>query len=611
MTTIDIYRKGNLLTTVKLNDTSVFSDAIMGDNFISLVFEDNKMIEFMIGDYCSVWGQIFTLRDVFPVTTTASNQYSYSLQMKGELSELNNVQYFDLGYDNTLRESQFALMCNAAIAADRILKNLERAGYLGWSIGEVADTGFKNLSFSGQTCLAALAVIAQEFNVEYWSVDKKIYIGKKSKDTGFTYRVGYNKGLQELTRVQLDNTSIITSLYAYGSDKNLPHLYNGDRLHLPRSNSPVEVSNLMWTVHDLGDGTQTIEFFFQPPADPTVTGMVISVIGLDAPYNNVFHGEAHSPRITLPMPVGRYRVRFLVQTLPLGTGTFSEWFTVDGSGGPIFPEIIKPNLEKNIDKYGLIERIAFFDEIYPHRTGVVTSMNAGDPFTIIDDTLDFDLNDYVLPGTNPKITFQDGQLAGMTFEVASYDPVTKAITFLKNKYEKNIDAPSDTIKAAIGNHYVLVDFEMPQEYMTKAERDLYDKAKEMLDLYADTQFTLGLKPDPKYLKVYNRSFNTGDLIWVKSETLGLDRKIRVTALTRNLVNETTYTLTLADVIQPGTMESIIQGIQSANSSAALANQVISAADIFNGRLILPTTPGGAGFKPVLVEIGTNKLFRQE
>ena len=82
-------------------------------------------------------------------------------------------------------------------------------------------------------------------------------------------------------------------------------------------------------------------------------------------------------------------------------------------------------VELHTDEYGIYDHYEkdAFSGIYPRRTGEVSSVRSenvkdddGNAFTIYyfrDDTLNFDPNDYELAGETKRVSFQDGELAGL------------------------------------------------------------------------------------------------------------------------------------------------------------------------------------------------------
>jgi hypothetical protein len=65
------------------------------------------------------------------------------------------------------------------------------------------------------------------------------------------------------------------------------------------------------------------------------------------------------------------------------------------------------------------------------------------------------------------------------------------------------------------------------------------------------------------------------------------------------------------VVAMGTKDAIISSISQNQRSVSDLGYNVQTRDVFNGAMVLPTHPGGAGFEPVIVEVATNKLYRQE
>jgi hypothetical protein len=122
---------------------------------------------------------------------------------------------------------------------DLLLANAARVGT--WEKGQVIPTGYKNLTFSRENCYSALQRLAEAFGTEFAIEGRKMHLTKRAKDTGYEFKQGQHKGLYDVTRVNIDQTSIVTRLYAYGAQKNLPpdyRNYSQRRLKLPLAQLP-------------------------------------------------------------------------------------------------------------------------------------------------------------------------------------------------------------------------------------------------------------------------------------------------------------------------------------------------------------------------------------
>lgn len=278
-------------------------------------------------------------------------------------------------------------------------------------------------------------------------------------------------------------------------------------------------------------------------------------------------------------------------------------------------------VEKNVDLYGIDEEVKIFDDIYPHREGTVTSVNNLNVFQFSDTTIDFDVNDYKLQGVNVKVTFNTGSLAGYTFDVNFFNSLTNTFTILKNKSEKSIDIPSTTFKPAIGDKYVLVDLKMPQSYIDVAEADLLAQATSYLNEVANPILKYTVTTDPVYMRKNNIVLSPGDKIFIIDVELEVSRAIRVNQLVRSFDDEFDYNVQLSDESVSGVLESINNGIDSANRGVsqlsadlddrARENNFVGNITIDSGTIVIEDLPlKPVGMTTVAVVFGSDgKLYR--
>ncbi|MCW0509519.1 phage tail protein [Riemerella anatipestifer] len=238
-----------------------------------------------------------------------------------------------------------------------------------------------------------------------------------------------------------------------------------------------------------------------------------------------------------------------------------------------------PFLEKNTDKYGVIEHTQPFEDIYPKRVGTVTQVYADNPLKFSDSTLDFDLNQYneygntiLQKGISAKIIFQTGDLAGYTLEVKEYgfDSVTKTFTLLKNQDEKSFDIPSDTFRPQVGDKYIIIDIAMPKSYVDNAEQELQAAAQDYLDKNSKQRFIYAVEPDPIYLKKINFNLKLGHTVRFKDTDFNLDDDIRVISITRNINNP--YDISF-EIAEQATITQIVRNyIEKEKAQTAIKKQ---------------------------------------
>lgn len=229
--------------------------------------------------------------------------------------------------------------------------------------------------------------------------------------------------------------------------------------------------------------------------------------------------------------------------------------------------------------FGIWENTKDFEEIYPHRTGVISSLGSN-VFEFFDTSMDFDLTEkntdgstkYLMAGTTAKLTFNTGNLAGYEFEVSAYDHGSKKFTIISQTDQNDYIFPSTTTAAfqfAIGDEYVLTDIYMPQSYIDAAESELAIKGAEYLAKYSQPLVQYGLILDSFFLKnqvgadVETNIIWVGDYIPVKDPDIDVDKTIRVKSFTRDLLLDYSYQLAIADLtVSVSFIDRVISGMNT-------------------------------------------------
>jgi hypothetical protein len=624
---VDIYRNGSKIISIEPESNSDQRKEVMGANTITLIFKLNTFVEFRIGDYCTVFGELYKLNTQPSWVKSSIYLYDYTMPMEAESFDLAKAQYLFLDTGNTLTESDFSLIGTADTFIDLLLQNANRVSP-GWLKGEVIPTTFKNLTFSKESCASVLTKLANEFDTEFAVEGKTIHLSKQMRDTGKTFRHGRNKGLYKINRQPLDSSSLITRLYVYGSDKNLPPDYNNfsKRLRLPKS-SPYTINSITCVIVDNGNGTMTITFNWTPPTATGATA-VTPYYRLTA-TNDSWHpagtGSMISPR-SVTVPKGDYDWYFRTHGSFPDTDTpiISISFMFGLSTPALFGNPLS-YIENNTSLYGVSEATEIFDDVFPHRSGKVTAVDATNVYKFTDNTMPFDLNNYLLPGTTAKVTFNTGQLAGYTFEISSYIHTKLQFTLLQNKDERNIEVPSTSLRPSIGDKYVITDIKMPQNFIDAAESELLGKASAKLAQYSTPQSAYAIDIDPLFLKRKNWKVGRGDLVWIVDQELGIQRKIRVTQISRNIVDEWSYSVVISDLVTPGTLAALSYNQSSSQTDISNLQQQVQNNSILNNQVIgdlkflksatikfedIPTTGTLVGFSSLVIENATGRVFKK-
>ena len=237
-----------------------------------------------------------------------------------------------------------------------------------------------------------------------------------------------------------------------------------------------------------------------------------------------------------------------------------------------------------IAMYGVKESQQDFSDIEPARVGKVTALGAN-TLTFADSTM-FNLNkkkddgstEYLIDGTSAKITFQSGGLAGYSFDVHSYDDNTK--TFVINKYtdENGLVFPNPDNAAfqfAVGDEYIIEDITLPQEYIDAAEKELKEEGTKQLAKISQPQVSYKLTlNDEFFISMYGKGdvefLHAGDTIHVKDTEIGVDKDVRITEISRNLLKPQSYDITLSDTVEKSTTVKVINEINDLRETVAIS-----------------------------------------
>lgn len=241
-----------------------------------------------------------------------------------------------------------------------------------------------------------------------------------------------------------------------------------------------------------------------------------------------------------------------------------------------------------ISAFGLKENTKTFDNIFPNRVGQVTS--AGSKYyAFVDSTMNFDLNEkeadgkttkWLINGVAAKIKMNSGNLAGYEFEIHKYDHSTKEIQVVPFTDENGMKFPSETSSAfqfGAGDKYIFTDINLPNEYRDAAERDLQEDGETYYNQYCQPQVQYGLSIDQNFIKQFAGGltvinlFAVGDYIPVEDEDLGLNKSIRITAFTRDLLQPYKYSITLGDSVTKTVINRVIEDLQKIDNIIEINN----------------------------------------
>lgn len=213
-----------------------YNGSFMGERTVTCSFESPSVINFAIGDHITYRGEEFYL-DYEPSQTksasfgSALNAFKYDLIFRTIDIELQNCQLLDYvpyGNDYHYQPSpSFSFVGTAKTLAERIQANMDR-DYPGWEI-EVYDgveTEDAEIEIDNVSCWNALVMINKEFGLNFFISKRNVKIGYPEESLDHTFYYGKNNGLYQIERDVNADEVVVTRLYAYGGERNIPDDYN-------------------------------------------------------------------------------------------------------------------------------------------------------------------------------------------------------------------------------------------------------------------------------------------------------------------------------------------------------------------------------------------------
>lgn len=238
-------------------------------------------------------------------------------------------------------------------------------------------------------------------------------------------------------------------------------------------------------------------------------------------------------------------------------------------------------VEVHTDEYGVYDHYEkdAFSGIYPRRTGEVSSVRSeevkgddGKTFTVYyfkDETLSFDPNEYELAGEKKRVSFADGELAGLGasddhyFEV-NFDSKTREFEIITIwPYADNTQVPGGKLVPKAGDHYILWNVRMPEEYYRKAEEELMAAVEKYNAEHWQDISVYKAPTDHVWVEENNAVLYVGRRVRLVSEKYFADkgyRQSRVTKITRKVNLPSQMDLEISDALQTGALEKVNDSI---------------------------------------------------
>lgn len=243
-------------------------------------------------------------------------------------------------------------------------------------------------------------------------------------------------------------------------------------------------------------------------------------------------------------------------------------------------------VELHTDEYGIYDRYEkdAFSGIFPRRTGTVSSVRSvdtkdedGNAFTIYyfkDESLNFDPNRYELAGETKRVSFQDGDLEGQGtdddhyFEV-NYDNKTREFEIITIwPYDDGRQLPGGALVPRAGDHYILWNIRMPDEYYPIAEAEFREAVDKFNEEHWQDISVYKAPTDHVWIEDNHADLYVGRRVRLESGKYFPEtgyRSSRITKITRKVNLPSQMDLEISDALQTGALEKVNDSIGEVKS----------------------------------------------
>ena len=227
---IQIHDHGNIIE-VEPSDKSQLTRGIMRSSELLLSFRSDVVLDLHAGATVDFEGETFTLIYPSEVKKLWRGYYDYTVTLHSSAELLKQRLLKDPSEPG---RTAFTFTGSAHDFATLVARSMGE----GWSVGDcMGSGGDRMIAFREETCLGALARIAEDFHSE-WVVERQTIAIRKQelwRDDPVAMSYGRGKGfLSGVSRSGDGDKLPISRLYVLGGSRNIdPSAYGSRSLHLP------------------------------------------------------------------------------------------------------------------------------------------------------------------------------------------------------------------------------------------------------------------------------------------------------------------------------------------------------------------------------------------
>lgn len=253
------------------NPSSVLTEEVGGECSVSLSFTRPVFRKLDVGDYIEVSGTRYTIRSPYRPKQKNTQAYEYSVKLYAPIHEAEDTLMLFTEGEST---SEFSYDGGPRKHLQLWVDNMNRrAGSKVWSIGTVITADNQVIDYRNMKCWEAAfgsSGIAATFGTEMWADGFVINLCRAER--GEPVKLGYMKGLTNLSQEENGELRFFTRLFPLGSTRNInASTYGSSRLQLPSRAKYVDKNADLYGIIEDTEESAFADIY------PKYTGSVASV----------------------------------------------------------------------------------------------------------------------------------------------------------------------------------------------------------------------------------------------------------------------------------------------------------------------------------------------
>jgi len=241
-------KNGVELLDVKVTDESYRYREIMSTPTLTLYFQLREFVELPVGAYTDFQGERFYLFDTLNFTKNGNEDFNHTLILHGVAERLHRYRFYDFVNGGLV----FTLTAFPADHIAMLVNVLNQKDGGGWSAGTVDDMAEIVVNYNHNSCMEALAMMADEAETEFEiTKDKVIHFRKTeyNKSTPLSIAYGQGTGLKPgVQRKNDDNKRPIERLFVQGGTRNIDYSKYGSKYLLLPANQTLLYNGVTYQV---------------------------------------------------------------------------------------------------------------------------------------------------------------------------------------------------------------------------------------------------------------------------------------------------------------------------------------------------------------------------